>query len=253
MIDQTFPVGTAARVEVKTQSGEIRFVPGNAGELRVVADSSPHAPLDVYQRGETVVVATNKTGWMRNDNADVTVYAPPGTEATVNTASADVRATTPLSLLEVNVASGDVNFESVNELRIRTASGDVRGALTEGPMDVVSASGDVSVGTCRAKANVSSASGDVEIGTADGPITVSTASGEVRIDRCNAEDVNCKSMSGSVRLGVPERTRVSLDAKTLSGQVKIPRGSGDGAPDRNLSIRIRSVSGDLQLKRVSRN
>ncbi len=251
MIDQTFPAESTPRVEVRIQSGEVRFLPGEPGEVRVVADAKSQTGLEVTRRGATVLVKTNKGGWLRNDDAHISIYAPETTEVLISTASANVKTTTPLARLEINTASGDVSFDTVADLEVRTASGDIRGEKVSESANIVGASGDVRISSCLGKASLSSASGDIDIDLCQGPMKTATASGDVSVTNCRSPEVSCKSMSGSVTLGVPPRTRVSLDANTLSGQVNLPEPSqSEETPEAKMSIKVRLVSGDLNLFRA---
>lgn len=251
MIDKTFTVDTAPRLEAQLKSGELRIVAGEPGIIRVQADAGKASELEVTQRAGTVVIKSDKRGW-RNSHVHATVQVPPETEALINVASADIIASGHLARLEVNTASGEVKFDTVDDLRVRTASGDVRGVNVTGDAEVTSASGDVRIESCDGKCTFTLASGDVTVENTRGPsLRCSTASGNVVIDHCESQDVSCKSMSGDIRLGVLPRTRVDLDVQSLSGSVKTPTGSGSGEPPlRELSVRARLVSGDLELFRA---
>ena len=251
MIEETFHVEGAPRFEIRIQSGEARVLPGESGQVRVVAEARPSAELEVTRRGGTVLITTNKAGWLRNDDAHVTVYASPETEAFIDTASADVKASAPLTHLEVKTASGDVRFTRTRSLEVKTASGDVAGDTVEESASVVTASGDVRVKQCLGKGSFSSASGDIVIDESDGPIEANTVSGETAIRTCKSPEVNIRSMSGSVRLGVPAGTRVQLDATSLSGKVTLPKSREHSiTPERTASIKVRLVSGNVTLSRI---
>jgi DUF4097 and DUF4098 domain-containing protein YvlB len=217
----------------------------------VTADAQDPSRIEVTQRGSTVVVKSVRNGWFGQNAADVTVFVPDKSEAAVNTASADIRARTPLSYLEANTASGDIEFDLVDHLQVRTASGDVRGREVMGSINVVSASGDVRIESCAGKGTFSSASGDVEINRCSGgSMTASTASGDVSIKICQSSEVSCKSMSGSVNIGLPSRTKAHLDVNTLSGSVNLPEPRPTTEdPERQVSIKARLVSGDVNLYR----
>jgi DUF4097 and DUF4098 domain-containing protein YvlB len=254
MIDQTFSIESDPRIEVKIASGEVRLLPGEEGAIRVVADARADAGLDVSQRGSTIEVTTERRrGWLRSDDARVTAYLPAGTEADISTASADIVVRAQVARLAINTASGDVAIDEAGEANIKTASGDVRCRVLEGPSQIVSASGDISIDRCSEKASFSAASGDIAIKEATGPIVrASTASGDVIISRCRVTEVECKSMSGSVALGIPPRTRVNLDAHTLSGEVRLPSpAGGQQDPESTIVIKARLVSGDLKVFRAS--
>ena len=252
MIDQTFNIESDPRIEVRIASGEVRLLPGEEGAIRVVADARPDAGLDVSQRGSTVEVTTERRGWLRSDDARVTAYLPPGAEATLSTASADIAVRTQVARLAINTASGDVAIEQASEVDVKTASGDVRCRLLEGPAQIVSASGDLIIDSCTERASLSAASGDIVIKEATGPgVKASTASGDVTINLCRAAEIDCKSMSGTVNLGIPPRTRVSLDAHTLSGEVRLPSpAGGQQDPESSIRVKARLVSGDLRVFRA---
>jgi hypothetical protein len=59
-------------------------------------------------------------------------------------------------------------------------------------------------------------------------------------------------MSGSVRLGIPAGTRLDLDANSLSGRIRLPSPNpSPEPPEREMTARIRLVSGDLRIDRIS--
>jgi DUF4097 and DUF4098 domain-containing protein YvlB len=98
---------------------------------------------------------------------------------------------------------------------------------------------------------LSTASGDVVIGKSTGTLSIATLSGDIRVDRHTGPDLNVKSMSGGVRIGIPPRTRLEVDATTLSGKVILPtpQPSSD-PPEREMSVKVRLVSGDLRVVRA---
>jgi hypothetical protein len=80
---------------------------------------------------------------------------------------------------------------------------------------------------------------------------VATLSGDIRVGRHTGPDLKAKSMSGGVRIGIPPRTRLDLDANTLSGRVSLPSpGTGDEPPEREMGVKVRLVSGNLRIDRV---
>jgi DUF4097 and DUF4098 domain-containing protein YvlB len=252
VIDKTFSVDSTPRAEVQIQSGTVRLQAGEPGQIRVVADARDLSRIEVTQLGSTVVVKTLRNGWLSQNSTDVTVYLPDASIAVVSTASADIRADTPLAELEVKTASGDIEFGVVDHLEVKTASGDIRGTAVTGSARVVTASGDVRIDSCDGKGSFSSASGDVEINRCSGgSMTASTASGDVSVNICQSSEVSCKSMSGSVNLGLPPRTKAHLDVSTLSGSVTLPEpGPTSNEPEREVSIKARLVSGDVNLYRA---
>jgi DUF4097 and DUF4098 domain-containing protein YvlB len=115
----------------------------------------------------------------------------------------------------------------------------------------VAASGSIRISQLLDRADLSTASGDVTIGECAGNVNSTTRSGSVRIEKITAPSAKFKSMSGGVRLGIPPRTRVELDAESLSGKVTLPEPSPrPEPPEREISVKVRLVSGDLKIERV---
>jgi hypothetical protein len=54
-----------------------------------------------------------------------------------------------------------------------------------------------------------------------------------------------------VRIGIPTRTRLDLDANSFSGRVRLPTPSAaTEPPEREITAKIRLVSGDIRIDRL---
>jgi hypothetical protein len=157
--------------------------------------------------------------------------------AVINTASGDVYVEQVTGDVSANTASGDLRFVEVGgHLRANMASGDIVAQAVGGEITVHSASGEVAVEEIAAGARVTTASGDVRIGSA--------RRGVVRI--------NCAS--GDVSVGVAQGTGVWLDLVTMSGRTRSDLSVGPAAPGtgrQDLSIHVRTASGDIDVHRVA--
>ena len=245
MIDRDFPVGESPSVKVGIRSGLVRVEPGPPGMVRVVVDTRDPG-FEVTQRGDVIHASSDKGG-----RADVIVHAPPHIDVEVSTASADVNLTVDVGRLEVATASGDVTFDTAERLQMKSASGTVRGHQVTGEARCITASGDIRIVTVGERADLSTASGDITIEECRGSLSVATLSGDIRVGRLTGPDLNAKSMSGGVRIGIPPRTRLDLDANTLSGRVSLPSpGPVEEPPVREMGIKVRLVSGNLRIDRV---
>jgi DUF4097 and DUF4098 domain-containing protein YvlB len=85
-----------------------------------------------------------------------------------------------------------------------------------------------------------------------GELSVASLSGDIRVGQLTGPELNAKSVSGGVRIGIPARTRLDLDASTLSGKVSLPPSPGPSTepPEREMSVKVRLVSGNLRIDRV---
>jgi len=183
----------------------------------------------------------------------VAVRLPLDSGLTTKVSSADVSAHGRYSALSANTASGDVYVEHVaGEAHANTASGDVRIGRVEGDLRANAASGDVTVNFVGGDASTHSASGDIEIDQVEGSVRANTASGEIRIGQARRGQIKINSASGDVRVGVATGTGVWLDLTTMSGSTSsdLPVGGETPAGGAQLSIQVRTMSGDIEVHRV---
>jgi DUF4097 and DUF4098 domain-containing protein YvlB len=231
---ETFPTGERrASVTVDTASGQIELRALDVVAITVDVDADQANDWDISQFGDNVVVRAPRRRRMRN--AKIYVQVPTGTNVGVDAASADVA---------LHGTFGDV--------RIRTASGDVRADECE-RLDVGSASGDVNVRRVSGRLSVSTASGDIRADRVGDDCQCGTASGDVRIDCCDGDAIEVKTVSGDIQLGLPSGIRVEPDIATLSGRTRLPQpapSSPADGPRRNVRVRLRAVSGDITIDRA---
>ena len=259
--DAEDPVATTASIDVR---------PANADST---ADVEHAAATVVEQRGDTIeVIAPTAKGWFgRNPRLDIRATVPRGSRVDVDVKSADVELAGELGQVAVSSASGDVAVEHTDELRVRTASGDVSSrAITGnasvntasgdvrldaigGSAELSTASGDVNVNHVVGDARVRSASGDVGLKEADGSVAVRTASGDVRIGAVRRATVEVDSASGDVEIGVAAGTSAWLDVQALSGSVSSALDPADAPSDdaETVSIHAHTLSGDIHVRRAS--
>jgi len=175
-----------------------------------------------------------------------------------------------------DIGRSDFNVELAvpegSDLKVRTASGDVRATGTFGQVAVSSASGQVFLGEVRGSCEVTLASGDAEIHEVHGPVRVKTASGDVTVRRAH-DDARLQSVSGNVELGVAaglearlnsvsgnilvrldKGLAVDVDASTVSGdlrsEIDLSGPSGVSVDGVTVTIKASTVSGDVKVRRA---
>jgi len=117
-------------------------------------------------------------------------------------------------------------------------------------------SGDVSVSTANDHLDVTSVSGDVMVTDANAGASVKSTSGDVTIRRAWSGSVRVATVSGDVAVGIPPGRGVSVDARSMSGDLSSEidldndraGGSGDGTVVR---VTAHSVSGDVEILRAA--
>lgn len=251
MISQEFSVGRHAEIDVHIQSGRVEVRTSDVEIIRVEVETDDPAFV-VEQRGDLIYVSSDKKkGWITRGPAYVVVETPEGTDAAIGTASAKIECNGSLGKVVAKTASGEIEVDMADSVVIKTASGDANVGRVTDDIKISSASGDASIESCGGKAIFSTASGDIRIGECSGNVSASTASGDIAIERFTGPRANFKSMSGTVRVGIPAGTRLDLDATLLSGNLKLPEPAPDTPrSERQMTIKAKLVSGDLTIQRV---
>jgi DUF4097 and DUF4098 domain-containing protein YvlB len=210
--------------------------------------------LKVFQLGRDIVIENRKRFGFGNDEYEVRIRAPHGSDIDLSLASADIRADGRFGSLEINTASGDVEVGEVERnAKVRSASGDVQVGPVAGRVDVNTASGDVQVHTAGAGGTIRSASGDIQIGRAAQRVTVQTASGDQTIESVAEGSVDLKSASGDVQVGIKEGSRLHVDARSLSGDTSSEvelQGVETATEGPLVELKAVSMSGDIRIVRA---
>jgi hypothetical protein len=224
---------TSLTIDLPSGTVEVRGV--DTTTVTVHLDTDQPAEWEVSQFGDTVSVRAPRRRGLRLRSAKVAVEAPIGTHVDINAASADITLTGTLGEVRVRSASGDVRANVVDRLDVNTASGDVR------------------VGTVHGKLTCSTASGDIRADLVGDDLDAGTASGDVRVDCCGGGSIDAKSVSGDIQLGLPAGIRVEPDIATMSGRTTLPKSPAPPSPEprRTVRVRLRSVSGDIAIERVT--
>jgi DUF4097 and DUF4098 domain-containing protein YvlB len=194
-----------------------------------------------------------RTLW-RTPRFGIRVTTPPDATVRVAVASADVELRGRFARTELTSASGDLAADHCASLQLRSASGDARIGTVAGEAVLGSASGDLRLERADGGLKARTASGDVSVESAAGTVGITTASGEVSIGAIGEGRLKVKSVSGDVTVGVVPGLRLWLDLSTVSGRMKSELhddGAGTGAGEPQLSISIRSVSGDQHILRAA--
>lgn len=244
-------------VEVETVEGstvDVEVAPLH-GDARVLES----VRLDASDRGGRleVVVQAQFERWgirasLRRVALSVRITCPPGSGLTVNSASAEVKGVGELGPLEVKTASGDVLVQRVASLSTQSASGDVIAREVDGEAVVKTTSGDFVVRSVGGDLEVAAVSGDVRAGSVGGDVRVSTVSGDIEVDRLDG-GATVNGVSGDVELGISPGRRLWLDIRSASGDVRSELDVDDasaGSGERAASITVRTVSGDVRLRRA---
>jgi DUF4097 and DUF4098 domain-containing protein YvlB len=250
-------------VRIPTGRIEIETAAGTTTEVELdIRDGDEAAQLleeaRIEQRGQEVVVEVDDRRWSRfwrQLDIRLRIRTPEGANLRVSTASGDLRGRGRFGWLEAEAASGDVEVdELMGPATAKAASGDIRLPLVEGSATLNTASGDVRLGRVGGDVLVKAASGDVAVEDAGGDVTISTASGDQRVDAVKAGSVDLKSASGDIKIGIREGSNLWVDARAMSGDLSSEVELGDEPPSGDdaplVELRAASMSGDIDVLRA---
>jgi DUF4097 and DUF4098 domain-containing protein YvlB len=230
-------------------SGEIVISAASAGHVGVAIDGGGDEYV-LQQVGDLITIKPPRGRPRRFASADLQIEVPPTATVALSCASGDVQVNALVHDLEVETSSGDMRVGDVTRsAALRSASGDVVVGRVGERLDLTTASGDVRVGTVAHDASVTSTSGDVYIEEVGETADLRSASGNLDIMRFLGVDLAARTLSGDVRIGIPARRDLDVDIQSLSGSLRnrLPKGDGS-APERSVSLRIKTVSGDVTLR-----
>lgn len=250
-LERSFEVDSAVQVEVSIAAGQVTIGESDRGSVDVTVSGSDRAleQIEIEQVGGTVVVRERGSGRrLFSRSTDVTVQMPPNGQAFVKTAAGDVRIAVPLDELQVKVAAGDVRVGAATGLcNVKSASGSV---VVERAREAYlsSASGDIRVGRIDSEITANTASGDVSLGSFGNTAALKTASGDIVVEQLSGVELNAKSMSGSIKVGLPPGLEVEAQLQSLSGSIRNELDEPSGGFGRHAYFYAKTVSGDIILR-----
>lgn len=247
----SFTVSGPPRLEIRSNSGDVRIREGVAGEIGVTLAGAEKwlERMSVDQVGDDTVrvEAQGRFGFL--GGVDIFVTVPSGSSASISVGSADVLIDVDLADLRVGVGSGDVTAGGVTgDAAVKAASGDTHIEEVGGDLEVSVASGDVRVAAVGGDARVKGASGDILLGRVAGRVEGSTAAGDITIRSFEGPDLRVSALSGDVTLGIPAGRTLEVELQTMTGDVINDLGSASGERTGTASLRVKTVSGDIRLR-----
>ncbi|HEV3328734.1 MAG TPA: DUF4097 family beta strand repeat-containing protein, partial [Acidimicrobiales bacterium] len=187
---------------------------------------------------------------------DIRLRGPVG-DVDVTMPSADLSAETITGSLSFKSASGDLDIAAVHgTVKVRSASGDVSIEEAGDDVSIALVSGDVTIGTARKHVDVTSVSGDVSITDAYEGATAKSTSGDTTVRRAWKGTVRAATVSGDVAVGIPSGRGVSVDARSMSGnlssEIDLSSDRSDGGEGGDvIRVTAHSVSGDVEILRAA--
>jgi DUF4097 and DUF4098 domain-containing protein YvlB len=263
--DRSTPVTIALRV----QGGQVEITAEERSTIEVEvtplngSDHSREAAdrTRVVLEDDTLLVqvpGSDYWQWRRSPKLGITIRVPAGSALAGKSAAADIRAAGVYSVVQLNVASADVEVDQVTgDALLDAASGDLSIARVGGGLRIKSSSGTLRIGDVSGDVMADTASGDIHMASGNGSLKAKSASGDIEVGLLREGVAKISTASGDVRVGIATGTGVWLDLDTASGKSTSDLTShGDVPPSdkpTNLELRVRTASGDIHVHRALNN
>ena len=245
---ETFTVSAAADLNISLPSGKVAIRNGAADTIDVSISGRRADEFEVSNVGNSVSVRLDGRGF-GSASHHLEIAVPTDCRVDISSASADCDVQT-VAQLDVRIASGDVRVTRVDgDMAIKSASGDVTVGEVVGRASVASASGDVNISTAKGDCSFNSASGDIDVRVVEGDFEGKSASGDLTVNRFVGSRFVAKTMSGDIEVSVPKGTILDVDMYTMSGRVRLPE-PGNAVIDGErplVDVACKSVSGDMKV------
>lgn len=250
---------------VVTQQGsrntkELVDVQMDGSQLLIRSPERFGLPVPIFTRSSQIHVRIptlwNGSITARSASGDVTLTGLHVQNAKLDSKSGDVVATdVTCEDFAASAVSGDVRVENLrcDNCKSESKSGDVTiAARAEKEIRLRSISGDVHLEGRAPDVTCLSTSGDATaVLESVQRVQGSTKSGDADIEIRSAsglEHVECTSVSGDVKLNIPERTVIDFAFSSVSGSLNTKHAQGLVLDSSGIPIRMNTVSGDGILR-----
>lgn len=249
---ETYQIDPGAHILVSLHAGDIRLKHGDDSTAVIEMSGSTDAldTIEVDATSEAVAITSTmkKRRWFGIGSVDVVVTIPDGCDLTVRLGAGDLLVGVAVNDLEVSTGSGDVRVDEVGGTAdLKVGSGDMRIGTISGVGRISSASGDVRLdrGT---EVTVSTAAGDLFLGSIGEAARIKSATGSIRIARFSGTDLEIRTMSGDVSIGLVPGLIVNAAIKTMSGDFRNRIKPSSVEKTGTLNLEVTSFSGDVTLR-----
>lgn len=260
-VDERRPLKPDAHVAVINTAGLIEVEAWDRGEIHITGELSDEVEaLEIKGSESSLRIEVKLPKHTRNvEHTTLRIKAPAGISLEAAAVSADVAVKGLRGDVRAESVSGDIRLD-VGSKRVDAASvsGDVTVSAPSEDTRVESVSGDVTVRGGRRELRGESVSGDVRVQLREvRRLELETVSGDLDVDVDLAADaeVDVETLSGQVRLVLPELPKGGLEFQTFSGEIESDFALGrsgrqysrDG--DGRGQVELNTFSGDIELRK----
>lgn len=233
MDSHRFDLPVAVTLRLHARSGKIDVVAEPREDVLVEGERFDSESTD---GGASLEVRSGHGG-----SKSLSVRCPVGTDIVVGTQGGSVRMSGDFGSVSVTTMSGDIELDTSDEADLRTGSGTItlRGCRERCRLN--SMSGGINAGEVAAVA-AGTMSGSITIDHASGKLKARSVSGSITARLDGDDKITVKTVSGKVRLSLPEGTALATRFKTISGKVRNPFPAGT-----DCYLEAMTISGTIEL------
>jgi DUF4097 and DUF4098 domain-containing protein YvlB len=232
METRTYDLPVAVTLRLQARSGKVHVIAEPREDVEAETDA-----LESFfdDRGRTLVVRSSRGG-----SKPLTVRCPIDTDVHIGTQSGAVTLEGRLGSVRVTTMSGSIVLGDAEEADVRTMSGGIEVGTVRGRVRLNAISGRVTAESVE-DASASTVSGSIKLERVLGDVRARTVSGSIDMRASGDGQIAVKTVSGRVRIVLPEGTEPSTFFKTR-GQVRCDFASGS-----DCRIECASLSGSIEV------
>lgn len=224
-VDEKRPAGKDGVVEIRNVAGSVRVTGWDREEIAVTGTLGKGTErLEFSGSGNRTLVKVVLPHNSRPvDGSELEIKVPAGSTLEVETVSADITAEKVSGSLRLQSVSGGVTVGGEpKEFNVKTVSGEVTVTATSAPGRAKSVSGAVTLQGVVGTVEASSVSGSISVKGGDvSRVEMETTSGNIRFEAGLTKDarLDARTVSGEVKLILPAGVAADFDVTTFSGEI----------------------------------
>jgi DUF4097 and DUF4098 domain-containing protein YvlB len=232
METRTYDLPVAVALRLQSRAGRVRVIAEGRDDVEAETDELESFSDD---HGRVLVIRSSRGG-----SKDLTVRVPIETDVSVGTQSGSVAFEGRLGAVHATTMSGNIDVADADEVDARTMSGSIEVGTVRGRCRLYTISGRLTLGEAD-QASLSTVSGGIKLGRVHGDVRARSVSGSIEMRASGDSPILVKTVSGKVRIVLPEGTAPSTHFKTRgSVRCDFPRGA-------DCRIDAASLSGSIEV------